>query len=45
MITVPFGLAAAVYAVLLTGGSVNYYSQIGLVLLVGIPMILLVWPL
>jgi len=36
MITVPFGLAAAVYAVLLTGGSVNYYSQIGLVLLVGI---------
>ncbi|HUT51415.1 MAG TPA: efflux RND transporter permease subunit [Alphaproteobacteria bacterium] len=36
MITVPFGLAAAIYAVLLTGGSVNYYSQIGLVLLVGI---------
>jgi hydrophobe/amphiphile efflux-1 (HAE1) family protein len=36
MITVPFGLAAAIYAVLLTAGSVNYYSQIGLVLLVGI---------
>jgi HAE1 family hydrophobic/amphiphilic exporter-1 len=36
MVTVPFGIAAAVYAVLLTGGSVNYYSQIGLVLLVGI---------
>ena len=36
MVTVPFGLAAAVYAVALTGGSVNYYSQVGLVLLVGI---------
>ncbi len=36
MLTVPFGLAAAVYAILLTGGSINYYSQIGLVLLVGI---------
>jgi hydrophobic/amphiphilic exporter-1 (mainly G- bacteria), HAE1 family len=36
MITVPFGIAAAIYALLLTGGSVNYYSQIGLVLLVGI---------
>jgi hydrophobe/amphiphile efflux-1 (HAE1) family protein len=36
MLTVPFGLAAAVYAILLTGGSVNYYSQIGLVMLVGI---------
>lgn len=36
MITVPFGLAAAVYAILLTGGSINYYSQIGLVLLIGI---------
>lgn len=36
MITVPFGIAAALYAVLLTGGSINYYSQIGLVLLVGI---------
>lgn len=36
MATVPFGLAAAVYAMLLTGGSFNYYSQIGLVLLIGI---------
>jgi len=36
MITVPFGLAAAVYAIMLTGGSINYYSQIGLVLLIGI---------
>jgi hydrophobe/amphiphile efflux-1 (HAE1) family protein len=36
MLTVPFGLAAAVYAIVLTGGSINYYSQIGLVLLVGI---------
>ena len=34
--TVPFGLAAAVFAMLLTGGSVNIYSQIGLVMLVGI---------
>ncbi len=36
MVTVPFGLAAAVYAILLTGGSINYFSQIGLVLLIGI---------
>ncbi len=36
MLTVPFGLAAAIYAIVLTGGSLNYYSQIGLVLLVGI---------
>ena len=36
MITVPFGIAAAIYAINLTGGSVNYYSQIGLVLLIGI---------
>lgn len=36
MITVPFGLAAAIYAILLTGGSINYFSQIGLVLLIGI---------
>ena len=32
----PFGLAAAIYAILLTGGSINYFSQIGLVLLIGI---------
>jgi len=36
IVTVPFGLAAAVYAISLTGGSINYYSQIGLVLLIGI---------
>ena len=36
MVTVPFGLACAVYAVWLTGGSLNIYSQIGLILVVGI---------
>ncbi|MEO1014218.1 MAG: efflux RND transporter permease subunit [Pseudomonadota bacterium] len=36
MVTVPFGLAAAIYAMALVGGSINYYSQIGLVLLIGI---------
>jgi len=36
MITVPFGLACAVYAVLFTGGSLNVYSQIGLIMVVGI---------
>ena len=36
MATVPLGLACAVFAMLLTGGSLNVYSQIGLVLLVGI---------
>ena len=36
MATVPLGLACAVLAMLLTGGSLNVYSQIGLVLLVGI---------
>lgn len=34
--TVPFGLAAAVFAMAFTGGSLNLYSQIGLVMLVGI---------
>lgn len=34
--TVPFALAAAVLAIMLTGGTLNVYSQIGLVLLVGI---------
>ncbi len=34
--TVPFGLAAAVFAILLTGGSLNIYSQIGLVMIVGL---------
>ena len=36
MATVPFGLAAAMFAMLLTGGSLNIYSQIGLVMLVGL---------
>ncbi len=36
MSTVPLGLACAVFALVLTGGSLNVYSQIGLVLLVGI---------
>jgi len=36
MFTVPFGLAAAVFAMALSGGSLNIYSQIGLVMLVGI---------
>jgi HAE1 family hydrophobic/amphiphilic exporter-1 len=36
MATVPLGLACAVFALKLTGGSLNVYSQIGLVLLVGI---------
>lgn len=36
MATAPFGLAAAIYAISLTGGSINVYSQIGLVLLIGI---------
>lgn len=34
--TVPFGLACAVFALLISGVSLNIYSQIGLVLLVGI---------
>jgi len=36
MFTVPFGLGAAVFAIALTGGSLNIYSQIGLVMLIGI---------
>ena len=36
MATVPIGLACAVFALVFTGGSLNVYSQIGLVLLVGI---------
>ncbi len=36
MSTVPLGLACAVFAMLATGNSLNIYSQIGLVLLVGI---------
>jgi hydrophobe/amphiphile efflux-1 (HAE1) family protein len=33
---VPFGIAAAVFALFLTGTSLNIYSQIGLVLLIGL---------
>ncbi|PLW77811.1 efflux RND transporter permease subunit [Cohaesibacter celericrescens] len=36
MITVPFGLAAAALAIKITGGTLNYYSQIGLVMLIGV---------
>lgn len=36
MSTVPLGLACAVFALILTGTSLNVYSQIGLVLLVGV---------
>ncbi|WP_208996821.1 efflux RND transporter permease subunit [Roseibium denhamense] len=36
MLTVPFGLAAAMMAITLTGGTLNYYSQIGLVMLIGV---------
>jgi HAE1 family hydrophobic/amphiphilic exporter-1 len=36
MATVPFGLACAVYALLVTGMTLNVYSQIGLILVVGI---------
>jgi multidrug efflux pump subunit AcrB len=34
--TVPFGVAAAIFALFLTGTSLNVYSQIGLVLLIGL---------
>lgn len=36
MATVPFGLAAAMVALTLTGNSINIYSQIGLILLIGL---------
>ncbi|TPI31762.1 efflux RND transporter permease subunit [Mesorhizobium sp. B3-2-1] len=36
MATVPLGLACAIFALLLSGTSLNAYSQIGLVLLVGV---------
>ena len=36
MSTVPLGLACAVFAMILTGNTLNIYSQIGLVMLVGI---------
>ena len=36
VLTVPFGLAAAIFALGLSGTSINIYSQIGLVMLVGL---------
>jgi len=36
MLIVPFGLAAAVFALFLTGTSLNIYSQVGLVMLIGL---------
>ena len=36
MLTVPFGMAAAVFALCLTGTTINIYSQIGILVLIGI---------
>jgi hydrophobe/amphiphile efflux-1 (HAE1) family protein len=36
MITVPFGIAAAIFALLLSGTTVNIFSQIGILVLIGI---------
>ncbi|MDX1678919.1 efflux RND transporter permease subunit, partial [Arsukibacterium sp.] len=36
MATVPFGIAAALFTLFLTGTSINIYSQIGLVMLIGL---------
>lgn len=36
LLTVPFGIAAAIIAIFLSGGSLNIYSQIGLVMLIGL---------
>lgn len=36
LLIVPFGLAAAVFALFVTGTTVNIYSQIGLVMLIGL---------
>ncbi|MEM8812474.1 MAG: efflux RND transporter permease subunit [Pseudomonadota bacterium] len=36
MITVPFGICAAVFALWLTGTTLNIYSQIGILMLIGI---------
>jgi len=33
---IPFGIAAAIFALFLTGTSINIYSQIGLVMLIGL---------
>ncbi|MGI0152183.1 MULTISPECIES: efflux RND transporter permease subunit [Idiomarina] len=36
MATVPFGIAAALFALFVTGTSINIFSQIGLVMLIGL---------
>ncbi|MEQ8868781.1 MAG: efflux RND transporter permease subunit [Roseovarius sp.] len=36
MTTVPFGVCAAIYAMLLTGTTINIYSQIGVLMLIGV---------
>jgi multidrug efflux pump subunit AcrB len=36
MMTVPFGVCAAIYALLLTGTTINIYSQIGVLMLIGV---------
>lgn len=36
MMTVPFGICAAIFALALTGISINIYSQIGVLMLIGI---------
>ena len=36
MATVPFGIAAAFFALFITGTSINVFSQIGLVMLIGL---------
>jgi multidrug efflux pump subunit AcrB len=36
LLTVPFGLAAAVFALKVTGSTLNIYSQIGLIMLIGL---------
>ena len=36
MVTVPLGLCAAIFALSLTGTSINIYSQIGILMLIGI---------
>jgi multidrug efflux pump subunit AcrB len=36
MLTVPFGVCAAIYAMLVTGTTINIYSQIGVLMLIGV---------
>jgi multidrug efflux pump subunit AcrB len=36
MLTVPFGVCAAIYALLMTGTTINIYSQIGVLMLIGV---------